>query len=131
MSMTDPIADLLTRIRNACMAGQRTVDVPSSQMKERVLNVLVKQGYIDGFQTVEDAKHLTTRVYIKYYKYKPVIQHLKRISKPGLRTYVRASEIKRIRGGLGISVLSTPQGVMTGREGRKKYVGGEVIAEIW
>jgi len=131
MSMTDPIADLLTRIRNACMAGHRTVDIPSSQMKESVLNVLVKQGYIDGFQAVEDVKHPTTRVYIKYYKYKPVIQHLKRISKPGLRTYVRASEIKRIRGGLGISVLSTPKGVMTGREARKKNVGGEVIAEIW
>jgi len=131
MSMTDPIADLLTRIRNACMAGHRTVDVPASLMKERILKVLEKQGYINGFQAVEDVKHPTIRVYIKYYKYKPVIQHLKRISKPGLRTYVRASEIKRIRGGLGISVLSTPQGVMSGREARKKNVGGEVIAEIW
>jgi small subunit ribosomal protein S8 len=131
MSMTDPIADLLTRIRNACMAGHRTVDVPASLMKESVLKVLEKQGYINGFQAVEDVKHPTTRIYIKYYKYKPVIQHLKRISKPGLRTYVRASEIKRVRGGLGISVLSTPQGVMTGREARNKNVGGEVIAEIW
>lgn len=131
MSMTDPIADLLTRIRNACMAGHRTVDVPTSLMKERVLKVLEKQGYINGFQAVEDVKHPTTRVYIKYFKYKPVIQHMKRISKPGLRTYVRASEIKRVRGGLGIAVLSTPQGIMTGSEARKKNVGGEIIAEIW
>lgn len=131
MSMTDPIADLLTRIRNACMAGHRTVDVPTSTKKINILDVLEKQGYINGYQAVEDAKQPTIRVYIKYYKYKPVIQHLKRISTPGLRTYVKAHEIKRVRGGLGISILSTPQGVMTGREARKKNAGGEIIAEIW
>jgi len=131
MAMTDPIADLLTRIRNACMAGLRTVDVPTSLMKNRILDVLKKEGYINGFQTVEDAKYPTTRIYIKYYKYKPVIQKLKRVSKPGLRTYVKSSDIKRVRGGLGISILSTPQGVMTGREARKKKVGGEIIAQIW
>lgn len=131
MSMSDPIADLLTRIRNACMAGHRTVDVPSSLMKQRILDVLQKEGYINGYQAVEDVKHPTTRIYIKYFKYKPVIQSLKRVSKPGLRNYVKATEIKNVRGGLGISILSTPQGVMTGREARRKNIGGEIIAEIW
>jgi len=131
MSMTDPIADLLTRIRNACMAKHRTVDVPSSKMKTGILNVLKKEGYIKGFLAVEDALHPTTRIYLNFYKQDPVLKHLKRISKPGWRRYIKADEIPRIRGGIGISIISTPDGIMTGREARNKNVGGEFIAEIW
>ncbi len=131
MSMTDPIADLLTRLRNACMARHRTVDVPTTTVKERILEVLKKQGYINGFQAVEGAEHATTRVYIRYYKHEPVIQHLQRVSRPGLRRYMRAADIPRVRGGLGIAIMSTPDGVLTGREARRRNVGGEILAEVW
>ena len=113
------------------MAGHLTVDVPTSVMKLEILKVIRDQGFINGFQTVEDTQHPTTRVYLKYFKYKPVIKHLKRISKPGLRIYVKASQIGRVRGGMGISVLSTPGGIMTGNDARKKNIGGELLAEIW
>ena len=113
------------------MAKHRTVDVPSSKMKTGILEVLKKEGYVKGFLAVEDAVHPTTRIYINFYKQDPVLQHLKRISKPGWRKYIKADEIPRIRGGIGISIISTPDGVMTGREARNKNVGGEFIAEIW
>ncbi len=113
------------------MAKHRTVDVPTSKVKDSILEVLKKEGYIKGFLAVEDSEHPTTRVYINFYKQDPVLQHLKRRSRPGLRLYLKAKDIPRIRGGMGISLISTPEGVMTGREARNKNVGGEFIAEIW
>jgi small subunit ribosomal protein S8 len=131
MSMSDPIADLLTRIRNACMVKHRTVDMPTSRMKTDILAVLKNEGYINGYQAVEGAQSPTTRVFIRYHKHEPVLQHLRRISTPGLRRYVKSKDIKPVRGGLGVAVLSTPEGVITDREARKKNVGGELLLEIW
>lgn len=131
MSMTDPIADLLTRIRNACMAQHRTVDIPTSKVKLEILRVLAEQGYLHGFQAVDGATHPTTRVYIKYHAHVPVLQHMRRISKPGLRRYIKSSDIPLVRGGLGIAMLSTSEGIMTGRQARRKNIGGEYLAEIW
>jgi len=113
------------------MAKHRTVDVPSSKLKDSVLAVLKKEGYIRGFLSVEGTEHPTTRIYINYYKQDPVLQRLKRVSRPGLRRYLKAKDIPRIRGGMGIALISTPEGVMTGREAKNKNVGGEFIAEIW
>lgn len=131
MAMTDPIGDLLARIRNACMAKHRTVDVPASKLKESILEVLKAEGFISGFQAVEGAAVPTTRVYVRYFRKEPVIQHIKRVSKPGLRRYARACEMTPVRGGLGLLIVSTPEGVITDKEARKRNVGGELIAEIW
>lgn len=131
MSMTDPIADLLTRIRNACMAQQRTVDVPTSKMKLEILRVLTDQGYLHGFQAVDGVEHPMTRVYIKYHAHQPVLKHMRRISKPGVRRYIKSADIPLVRGGLGIAMLSTSEGIMTGRQARRKNIGGEYLAEIW
>ena len=131
MSMTDPIADLFTRMRNACMAKHRTVDVPASRVKERVLALLEREGYITGFQPVEGAAHPTTRVVLRYFRHEPVIRHFERASTPGLRRYVKSRDIKPVRGGLGISIISTSQGLMTDREAKKQSLGGEVVARVW
>jgi small subunit ribosomal protein S8 len=131
MSMNDPIADLLTRMRNACLARHRTVDVPTSKMKDRILAVFQREGYISGYQAVEGAEHPTTRVYLRYHLHEPVIQHVQRMSTPGLRRYVKASAIGRIRGGMGIAIISTSQGVMTDREARRQSLGGEMLAVVW
>jgi len=131
MSMSDPIADLLTRIRNACMAKHRTVDVPTSRMKSDILEVLKREGFINGFQAVEGAISPTTRVFIRYHRHEPVLQHLRRLSSPGLRRYVKSKDIRPVRGGLGVAVLSTPNGVLTDREARMKNVGGELLLELW
>jgi small subunit ribosomal protein S8 len=131
MSMSDPIADLLTRIRNACMAKHRTVDVPTSRLKNDILDVLKREGFINGYQSVEGALSPATRVFIRYHRHEPVLQHVRRISTPGLRRYVKSKDIRPVRGGLGVAVLSTPAGVLTDREARMKNVGGELLMELW
>lgn len=133
MSMSDPIADMLTRIRNGNTAKHDTVDIPSSKMKKAIADILVNEGYIKGYDVVEDGVKKTLRVKLKYGKDKneKVISGLKRISRPGLRVYANTDELPRVLGGLGIAVVSTSKGVMTDKEARKNKIGGEVIAFIW
>jgi len=130
MSMTDPIADLLTRIRNACLARHRSLDVPASRMKDQILKVLQEEGYIDSFRAVEGAQRLT-RITLRFYKHQPVIQNIRRVSTPGLRRYIKAQDIPRVVGGLGVAILSTPAGVISGDEAKRRNVGGELIATVW
>lgn len=135
MSMTDPIADFLTRVRNGARASHETVLIPSSKLKRELARILKEQGYIDGY-TIEaaNADFPAERIRIKL-KYtgnrRPVIQGIQRVSRPGQRTYVGHSEIPKIQGGLGTAIISTSQGVMTGHEARSKGVGGEVVAKVW
>ncbi len=132
MSVSDPIADMLTRIRNALGAGIDKVEMPHSVMKSELARILKREGYVVDYTTEGHANKRTLRVYLKYDKnQKPAIQGLKRISKPGLRRYVGASEIKRVLNGLGMAIISTSSGVMTDGEARKKNVGGEVLCHIW
>ena len=131
MSMTDPIADMLTRIRNGQTAGLKTVSMPSSHRKEAIAVVLRDEGYIEGFQIADkpgNQKEMT--VDLKYFDGKPVIEHLRRISRPGLRTYRRKDKIPKVMGGLGVAIVSTPAGVMTDRAARAKGYGGEVICVV-
>lgn len=135
MSMTDPIADFLTRVRNGARASHETVLIPSSKLKRELARILKEQGYIDGY-TIEaaNADFPAERIRIKL-KYtgnrRPVIQGIQRVSRPGQRTYVGHGEIPKIQGGLGTAIISTSQGVMTGHEARSKGVGGEVVAKVW
>jgi small subunit ribosomal protein S8 len=130
--MNDPIADLLTRVRNAVHAGLRSVDIPSSSIKREICRVLKEEGFIDGFEYTEESIPGIIRVSLKYLpNRKPVLQGIKRVSKPSLRVYVGGKEIKPVRSGLGVAILSTPKGVMTGRQARENKVGGEVICEVW
>lgn len=132
MSMTDPIADLLTRIRNANQARKEVVDVPWSIQKEAIVRVAVDEGFLSSFSIVEDGVKRTLRVALRYdNNHRPVIKVVKRVSRPSLRVYVGAKEIEPIRGGLGIHILSTPEGVLVDREARKRNLGGEVICSIW
>ena len=133
MTMSDPIADILTRIRNANTAKHDTVDVPSSKMKLAIADILVKEGYIKKFDVVEDGGFSTIRITLKYGKDKneKIISGLKRISKPGLRVYAGREDMPKVLGGLGIAIVSTNQGVMTDKEARKAGVGGEVLAFVW
>lgn len=132
MLTTDPIADMLTRIRNALVAKHEVVDVPASNMKKAIAQILVNEGYIKGFETVEEGTFKNIRITLKYGPNRTkVITGLKRISKPGLRVYARKDQIPRVLNGLGIAVLSTSRGLMTDREARKQAVGGEVLAYIW
>ena len=133
MTMSDPIADMLTRIRNANTAKHDTVDVPASKMKVAIANILVDEGYITKYDIVEDGNFKTIRITLKYGKDKneKIITGLKRISKPGLRVYAGKNEIPKVLGGLGIAILSTNQGVVTDKEARKLAVGGEVLAYVW
>jgi small subunit ribosomal protein S8 len=128
--MTDPIADMLTRIRNAQSALLPGCDIPHSKIKESIAGILKKEGYINDF-AVDGKAVKTLKLKLKYNGRKPVIEGLKRISSPGLRNYVGATEIPRVRGGLGISIISTSQGVMSGQDARKKNAGGEVLCQIW
>lgn len=128
--MTDTIADMLTRIRNGCRALHPTVTVPHSRLKEAIARILKKEGYIADF-TVEGKVKKTLTLKLKYEGKRPVIEGLKRISKPGVRRYVGADEIPRVRGGLGIAIVSTPEGVMTGAQARRKNLGGELICFVW
>lgn len=132
MHITDTIADLLTRIRNASNAKHETVDVPASNMKKAIVQILVDEGYIKSFTVIEDGKQGVIRIVLKYTAAKtPVITGLRRVSKPGLRIYTSCEEMPKVMKGLGIAILSTPKGVMTDKEARKQNVGGEVLAFIW
>ena len=133
MAMSDPIADMLTRIRNANTAKHDSVDVPSSKMKLAIANILLDEGYIAKYEIVKDGNFDVIRITLKYGKDKneKIITGLKRISKPGLRVYANASEIPYVLNGLGIAIISTSKGVMTDKLARKNNVGGEVIAYIW
>ena len=133
MSMSDPIADMLTRIRNANTAKHDTVDVPASKMKLAIADILVREGYIAKYEIVEDGNFKNIRITLKYGadKNEKIITGLKRISKPGLRVYAGKDELPKVLGGLGIAILSTNQGVITDKEARKLQVGGEVLAFVW
>jgi small subunit ribosomal protein S8 len=128
--MNDPIADMLTRIRNAQRALLPTVEVPHSRIKENIAHILKKEGYVLAV-AVEGKLPKTIQLRLKYQGKKSVIEGLKRVSRPGLRHYVRATDIPRVRGGLGVAVVSTPEGVMTGTQARKKNLGGEVVCFVW
>lgn len=132
MVMTDPIADMLTRIRNASNAKHQTVDIPGSNMKTSLAEILLEEGFIKGFDVIEDDKQGILRVQLKYGKDKEkLIAGIKRISKPGLRVYVKSDEIPRVLGGLGIAILSTSKGIVTDKIARKESIGGEVICYVW
>ncbi len=133
MAMSDPIADMLTRIRNANTAKHDTVDVPSSKMKEAIVKILKEEGYIAKYDILDDGAFKSIHITLKYGKDKneKIISGLKRISKPGLRVYANSEDMPKVLGGLGIAIVSTDKGVMTDREARKNHVGGEVLAYIW
>ena len=132
MQITDPIADMLTRIRNAGTAKHETVDVPASKMKISIAQILLDEGYIKGFQIIDDGTQGIIRITLKYLPGKQrVIQGLRRVSKPGLRVYAGADELPRVLNGLGIAIISTAKGVMTDKQARKLHVGGEVLAFVW
>ena len=132
MGMTDPIADMLTRIRNANQMKHLTVLVPASKIKLEILNVIKEEGYIEDVEFVEDGKQGEIKVTLKYTEKKErVIKGITRISKPGLRVYAKSTEMPKVLNGLGVAVVSTSNGVMTDREARQKHLGGEVIAYIW
>ena len=132
MVMTDPIADMLTRIRNANQMKHLTVLVPASKIKLEILNVIKNEGYIEDVEFVEDGKQGTIKVTLKYTdKKERVIKGIQRISEPGLRAYAKSTEMPKVLNGLGIAVVSTSNGVMTDREARQKHLGGEVIAYVW
>lgn len=132
MSMTDPIADFFTRIRNSIMARKDKVDIPSSNMKVRLASILKDEGYIRNFRVLEDSKQGILKIYLKYNEAdEPVIRGLKRISKPGRRNYVPKDRVPRVLNGLGIAILSTSSGVLTDQDCREKGVGGEVLGYIW
>ena len=132
MQITDTIADMLTRIRNANAAMHDTVDVPASNMKKAIAQILLDEGYIKGFQTIEDGKQGIIRITLKYGENKTqIIQGLRRVSKPGLRIYTSCEDMPKVMKGLGIAILSTSKGVMTDKQARKETVGGEVLAFVW
>lgn len=130
--MTDPIADMLTRIRNGSNAKHESVDVPASNIKKEIAQLLLDEGFIKGFDVIEDGKQGIIRIELKYGNHgEKVISGIKRISKPGLRVYVKSDEIPRVLGGLGIAILSTSKGLMTDKMARKEHVGGEVLCYVW
>ena len=132
MQITDPIADMLTRIRNAGTAKHETVDVPASKMKKAIVEILLNEGYIKSYQLVDDGTQGIIHITLKYLPGKEkAIQGLKRVSKPGLRMYAGAEELPRVQKGLGIAIISTSKGVMTAKQARAEHVGGEVLAFVW
>jgi len=132
MTMTDPIADMLTRIRNANVVKHETVDVPASNIKKELSRILLEEGFIRGYDVIEDGKQGIIRIQLKYGQTgERVISGLKRISKPGMRVYAAKDEIPKVLNGLGISVISTSKGVITDKQARKENVGGEVICYVW
>jgi small subunit ribosomal protein S8 len=131
MSMTDPIADMLTRIRNALRAGHRTVNIPGSKTKRRIAEILQQEGYIEGFEFHEDGRQGVMEVQLRWVGDMPAIEGIARVSKPGMRRYAGSKEIPQVRNGLGIMVVSTPRGMMTDRAARKAGVGGELICSVW
>lgn len=132
MSMTDPVADMLTLVRNACKAEHRKVDIPASKLKREIARILEDQKFVNGYTYIEDGGQGRLRIYLKYdTDEQSVIQGIRRISRPGLRRYVRRYEIPRVLNGLGIAILSTSRGIMTDRESRAAGVGGEVLCYVW
>lgn len=132
MQITDVIADMLTRIRNAGTAKQETVDVPASNVKSAIAGILAEEGYVKEVQMIDDGKQGVIRLYLKYTENKkPVISGIKRISKPGLRVYASKNELPKVLGGLGVAIISTSNGIMTDKKARKLGIGGEVMAYIW
>ncbi|MBS1830095.1 MAG: 30S ribosomal protein S8 [Acidobacteria bacterium] len=132
MTTSDPIADMLTRMRNALGARHAKVDVPASKLKADIARILKEEGYILNFKLAEEGSRKTIKIYLKYsLANTPVISKMERVSRPGCRVYVGSREIPRVLGGLGINILTTPKGVMTGKTARKEGVGGEVLCQIW
>ena len=132
MNTTDPIADMLTRIRNASSAKHDSVEVPASNMKKQIAQILADEGYIKSFNVIDDAKQGMIKVFLKYGVNKSqVIQGMKRVSKPGLRIYVGSKEVPKVMKGLGIAIVSTSRGIMTDKAARRENVGGEVLAFVW
>jgi small subunit ribosomal protein S8 len=132
MSLTDPVSDFLTRIRNAIRARQQKMDVPASKLKTEIARILKEEGYIANYKATEEEGRAILRVYLKYgANNEAAIRDLTRISRPGCRVYVGRDEIKRVQGGFGISILTTPRGVMTGKQARRERVGGEILCEVW
>jgi small subunit ribosomal protein S8 len=132
MSLSDPIANLLTSIRNACKARHKKVDVPASKVKTEIVRVLLREKYINNFKSIDDKKQGVLRIYLKYdAKERPVIQGLERVSKPGRRVYVRSHQVLRVQGGLGTALVSTSTGIRTDKEAREEKLGGELLCRIW
>ena len=131
MQMSDVIADMLTRIRNANSAKHETVDVPASNMKKSIAYILVAEGFVKGYEIVEDGKQGIIRITLKYKNKQRVLQGLKRVSKPGLRVYSNCEDMPKVMNGLGIAIVSTPKGIMTDKKARKENVGGEILAFVW
>ena len=131
MQITDPIADMLTRIRNANNAKHETVDVPASKLKLSIAKILMEEGYIKSYQFIENGNQGVIKITLKYLGKEKVITGLRRVSKPGLRVYVSADELPKVLRGLGIAIISTSKGVMTDKAARKEHVGGEVLAFVW
>jgi small subunit ribosomal protein S8 len=129
--MTDPIADFLTRVRNALRAKHKQVEIPASNMKRSLAHILYEQSYISGYSFIENKEQGIIRIYLKYRDGKPVITDLQRVSTPGLRQYCGADEIPRTLNGLGVTIVSTPKGVMTDAQAKRDHVGGEIICRIW
>jgi small subunit ribosomal protein S8 len=130
--ISDPIADMLTRVRNALKARFQKVDVPASKLKTELARILKDEGYILNYKIVDDGAHKAIRVYLKYTAAnQPVISHIERVSRPGCRVYVGSTDIPKVLGGLGVNILTTPKGVMTGKSARKEGVGGELLCQIW
>jgi small subunit ribosomal protein S8 len=130
--ISDPIADMLTRVRNALKARFQKVDVPASKLKTELARILKDEGYILNYKIVDDGNHKAIRVYLKYTAANlPVISHIERISRPGCRVYVGSTEIPKVLGGLGVNILTTPKGVMTGKNARKEGVGGELLCTVY
>ncbi len=129
---TDPIADMLTRIRNAVMAKHDFVLIPASKMKLAITRVLKEEGFISDYEVIKDIHHRAIKIRLRYFDRKtPVLSGLKRVSKPSLRAYTQRSEIPRVYGGLGVAILSTPKGVMTGQQAWRQHLGGEILCHVW
>ena len=132
MSVSDPVADLLTSIRNACKAKHKKVDVPASLLKGEIVRVLLREKYINNFKSIDDKKRGILRIYLKYdQKERPVIQGIERMSKPGRRLYLRRHEVPKVQGGLGTALVSTSSGIMTDQEARDEGLGGEDLCRVW
>lgn len=131
MVMTDPVADCLTRIRNACRARQKRVDMPASKLKVEIARILLENHYIQNFKVLDDGKQGVLRVYLKYHDDRPVLHGIERVSRPGLRVYRKSDGLPRVRGGMGTAIVSTSRGLLTDREAREAGIGGEVVARVW
>ena len=131
MSLTDPVADMLTRVRNACAAGHRRVDMPVSKLKTEMARLLRDNHFIADYKVLDDGAHGVLRLYLKNHNEAPVIRELKRVSTPGLRRYVKSREIPRVKNGLGMAIVSTSRGLMSDRDARTQNLGGELVAVVW